>query len=159
MKYHVLFSGIEKSYRECGWRTWFMKETGVSNRTGSGTFYSDGDVKNELGGGILSPTVNKIALETKKSPKPISLVQLSQFLVHVVGKRKLPPSLPEAQQRPPKVLMKMDIEGSEIDVLPDILLNGGLSVIHGLFIEFHPRLEKIPKRQGAHKQVTSRRNS
>ena len=134
-----------------------MKETGVSNRTGSGTFYSDGaDAQNEWGGGILSPAVNNIALETKKALKPISLVRLSQFLVHVVGKRKLPPSSPEAQQRPPKVLMKMDIEGSEIDVLPDILFNGGLSVIHGLFIEFHRRLEKNPKRQKAHKQVTSR---
>ena len=136
-----------------------MKETGASNRTGTATFYSDGaDAQNEWGGGILSPRVNNIALETKKALKPISLVRLSHFLVHVVGKRKLPPPSPEekAQQRPPKVLLKMDIEGSEIDVLPDILLNGGLSVIHGLFIEFHPRLEKIPKRQGAHKQVTSR---
>ena len=134
-----------------------MKETGASNRTGTGTFYSDGaDAKNEWGGGILSPRVNNIALETKKALKPINLVQLSKFLVHVVGKRKLPPPSPlQAQQRTPKVLMKMDIEGSEIDVLPDMLCNGGLSVIHGLFIEFHARLEKNPKRREAHKEVTS----
>ena len=125
-----------------------MKETGVSNRTGSGTFYSDGaEAQNEWGGGILSPAVNNIALETKKALKPISLVRLSQFLVHVVGKRKLPPFSPEAQQRPPKVLMKMDIEGSEVDVLPDLMWSGAISHIDTALIEFHPRLSKDPFRE------------
>lgn len=145
-------SDIEKSYQECGWRAWFYKETGVSNRSGQATFYSDGaDAFNEWGGGILSPQVNSIALEAKKAPTPIRLLRLSQFLLDVVGKRKLPPSPGGGQ--PPKVLMKMDIEGSEIVVLPDILFNGGLSVINGLFIEFHERLEKIPSRRKAHKQL------
>ena len=101
----------------------------------------------------MPPKVNSIALEAKKSATPISLVRLSQFLTDVVAKRKLPPS--EGRVQPPKVLMKMDIEGSEIDVLPDILFNGGLGVINRLFIEFHELNEKIPSRKAAHKQVNS----
>ena len=95
--------------------------------------------------------MNNRALDAKKAP--IRLLRLSQFLLDVVGKRKLPPSPGGGQ--PPTVLMKMDIEGSEIDVLPDILFNGGLSVINGLFIEFHERMEKKPSRKKAHKQVNS----
>ena len=99
----------------------------------------------------MPPKVNNIALETKKSATPISLIRLSKFLTDVVAKRKFPPS--EGRVQAPKVLMKMDIEGSEIDVLPDILFNGGLGVINGLFIELHDRLEKIPSRKAAHTQV------
>ena len=129
-----------------------MTETGVSNRSGYAQFYSDGAMaQKEWGGGILSPDVNNIALESQKSAKPIKLVRLSQFLLETVGRRKLPPT-PNGEG-PPRVLMKMDIEGSEIDVLPDILFNGGLSVVNGLMIEFHERLEKLPKRKEAHKKL------
>ena len=70
-----------------------MTETGVSNRSGYAQFYSDGAMaQKEWGGGILSPDVNNIALESQKSAKPIKLVRLSQFLLETVGRRKLPPS-------------------------------------------------------------------
>merc|ERR1712029_1130599 len=105
----------------------------------------------EWGGGILAPEVNNIALQSQKSTSSIRLVRLSQFLQEVVAKRKLPPGT--YGSRPPKVLMKMDIEGSEVDVLPDILLNGGLGAVNGLQIEFHDRLEVIPERQAASLQL------
>jgi len=147
-----VLSGIEKSYHSCGWRAWMMTETGVSNRSGYAQFYSDGAMAHkEWGGGILSPDVNNIALESQKSAKPIKLVRLSQFLLETVGRRKLPPS-PKGEG-PPRVLIKMDIEGSEIDVLPDILFNGGLSAVNCLMIEFHERLEKLPIRKEAHKKL------
>ena len=61
------------------------------------------------------------------------------------------------QVGPPKVLMKMDIEGSEIDVLPDVLFNGGLGAINGLMVEMkHEWMQKIQARKDAHKQVILR---
>ncbi len=33
-----------------------------------------------------------------------------------------------------KVLMKMDIEGSEVEVLPDLLMQGSLQYIDGLMV-------------------------
>ena len=98
----------------------------------------------------MPPKMNSISLDSKKSAKPIQLIRLSQFLLDVVGRRKLPTV---ASSRPPTVVMKMDIEGSEIDVLPDILFNGGLGAINTLAIEFHERLEIIPARKLAHKQL------
>ena len=38
--------------------------------------------------------------------------------------------------------MKMDIEGSEVDVLPDLLWSGAISHIDTALIEFHERLSK-----------------
>jgi len=147
-----ILSAIEKSYQSCGWKAWLLTETGVSNRSGYADFYSDGAMAmKEWGGGILSPDVNAIALEAQKSAKPIRLVRLSQFLLQTVGRRKLPPAT--KGQGPPRVLMKMDIEGSEIDVLPDILFNGGLSAVNGLMIEFHSRLEKLPQRKASHQKL------
>ena len=38
--------------------------------------------------------------------------------------------------------MKMDIEGSEVEVLPDLLLSGAMSHIDTALIEFHERLSR-----------------
>ena len=40
------------------------------------------------------------------------------------------------------MLMKMDIEGSEVDVLPDLMWSGAMSHIDTALIEFHERLSK-----------------
>ena len=45
-------------------------------------------------------------------------------------------------KKAPTVLMKMDIEGSEVDVLPDLLWSGAMYHIDTALIEFHTRLTK-----------------
>ena len=45
-------------------------------------------------------------------------------------------------KKAPTVLMKMDIEGSEVDVLPDLMWSGAISHIDTALIEFHERLSK-----------------
>ena len=42
--------------------------------------------------------------------------------------------------------MKMDVEGSEVDIIPDILFNGTLQFVNTLMIEWHKRLEILPDR-------------
>jgi len=146
--------GIEEAYRKCGWNVKFMTETGVSNKNGHSNFYSDGAMAyKEWGGGILPPEVNNIALADQKSSVPITLLRLSEYLTNVVAKRKIPSLGQDVKLMTPKVLMKMDIEGSEIDVLPDILFNGGLGAVNGLMIEFHERLEKLEARKAAHRKL------
>lgn len=44
--------------------------------------------------------------------------------------------------RPPSVVMKLDIEGSEIDVIPDLLLTGAFAHIDVSMIEFHHLWQK-----------------
>ena len=46
-------------------------------------------------------------------------MKLSDLIMGQVSRRRLPRS-PDPTS-PPKVLMKLDIEGSEVEVLPDLL--------------------------------------
>ena len=51
----------------------------------------------------------------------------------------------------PRVLMKMDIEGSEIDVILDIIFTGGLQYVNKVITEWHERLKKQEGRKQTHK--------
>ena len=53
----------------------------------------------------------------------------------------------------PNVVMKMDIEGSEVDVIPDLLFTGGLQYINKIMVEWHERLEKLDARKKAQNQL------
>jgi len=149
-----ILTDIQRSYQACGWRAHFLTQTGVSNHSGEGTFYSDGAMQmKEWGGGVLPPDV--ISEARNASAETITLLRLSDFLRNVVGKRQMPFDSNRDQVGPPKVLMKMDIEGSEIDVLPDVLFNGGLGAINGLMVEMkHEWMQKIQARKDAHKQLS-----
>ena len=144
---------LESSYNRCGWKVRIFTETAVSDHNGVAQFFTNAKYQNmERGGGILPPHINKIAKNIPNYMK-VTLVRLSEFLKRVVGNRKLP-TVPLGSQ-PPKVIMKMDIEGSELDVLPDVILTGGLLHVNKIMIEWHDWLEKIPKRKKAAGQLRS----
>ena len=54
------------------------------------------------------------------------------------------------EDAPPRVLMKMNIGGSEIDVNPDIILTRDLQYVNKVMIEWHERLEKQEWRKQTH---------
>ena len=41
----------------------------------------------------------------------------------------------------PSVLMKMDVEGSELELLTDLLISGALQHIDDVLVEYHPYFE------------------
>ena len=51
--------------------------------------------------------------------------------------RKLP-AQDNYKDNTPKVLLKMDIEGSELEVLPDMIYEQSFKYIDGFMVEFHP---------------------
>ena len=144
---------VEEKYNKCGYRIKFMTETAVSYRDGYTTFYSDEAYSMlEWGGSILPPGVNVNSKQPNNLKRNnITELRLSNYLKNVVGKRKLPVSIDKAN--PPKIVMKMDIEGSEIDVMPDIIFTGGLQYINELMIEWHSRLERLEERKKAHDEM------
>ena len=152
-----LLKKIEERYNNCGWKVFFMTETAVSNRNGTTVFYTDKDFKNlEWGGGILPPSINKISQNISSGDKnkyQVKLIRLSKFIKDVVGKRKLP--VKPTKLFPPKVVMKIDIEGSELDVIPDILFTGGLEYIDTMMVEWHAHLETQAERSSAHSHLKS----
>ena len=157
------FQGMEQSYRSCGWRVKIYTETAVSDHYGVTEFYSDNDFKhNEWGGSILGPNIMKPIQKanrdkttkqnglnfkyTKSEGKNVgknvvNLIKLSDFINNVVATRKIYPlsssEKSEENMKPPTVMMKLDIEGSEVDVVSDLLFSGSLKHLDVTMIEWH----------------------
>ena len=148
---------IESRYNRCGWRVVIFTEAAASDKNGVSKFYTDESYANlEWGGGILPPNLNNIAQETQKNStipefKEVTLIRLSDFLKNVVGTRRIP--TPTNSSIPPNVVMKMDIEGSEVDVIPDMLFTGGFQYINTIMVEWHERLERLEERKKAQSQL------
>ena len=148
---------VESTYNKCGWRVKFLTETAASDHSGTTRFFTDESYQNlEWGGGILPPDVNNIAVtnvsdKSKQKFMDVTLVRLSDFYKNIVRTRKLP-VLP-SDMYPPKILMKMDIEGSEVDVMPDLIFSGALQYVNTVMVEWHERLEKLPERKTAQQQL------
>ena len=147
---------IEASYQKCGWNVKMLTETAASEHNGIGRFYTDESYQNmEWGGGVLPPNIINIAVDEvsnqhKAAYRNVTLLRLSDFLQNVVGKRKIPLM---GNAAPPRIIMKMDIEGSEVDVIPDLILTGTLQYINVIMVEWHGRLESLAERRKASKQL------
>ena len=101
------------------------------------------------GSNIVSPDVKTNTKNPKNlSASKINVLELSDFLKNDLRKRKHPVKIDEHD--PPRVLMKMNIERSEIDVKPDIIFTRDWQYVNKLMIEWHERLEKEELRKHTH---------
>mmetsp|Transcript_45686 Transcript_45686/g.110695 ORF Transcript_45686/g.110695 Transcript_45686/m.110695 type:complete len:312 (-) Transcript_45686:81-1016(-) len=126
-------------YRSFGWR-FIVVKAAAFDEGGSGTFFHQGDGRfNEWG----------FSLKFNKAKKPkstvgtesVPLIRFSKWLQHEIFERTIPSQF--HSRRKPVVGMKMDIEGSEFIVLPDLLASGALCKIDFLFGELHPWLAPL----------------
>ena len=143
---------IETSYNKCGWRVKFLTETAVSDHYESAQFYSDGEYhKYEWGGGILPHALIRTAKDDSVNDNyaKVNVIRLSDFLKYVVGKRRIPVVDKKSSRKPPRVVMKIDIEGSEIETIPDILFSGGFEHINILMMEWHAFIQIKEERKQA----------
>jgi hypothetical protein len=146
---------VESAYHKCGWRVKFLTETAVSDHYESAQFYTDGEYhKYEWGGGILPNSVVRTAKQDSINGNyaKVNVIRLSDFLKHVVGKRRIPKianTSSHKRHKPPRVVMKMDIEGSEMEVIPDLLFSGGLEHVNILMMEWHDFIQIKEERKKA----------
>jgi len=64
----------------------------------------------------------------------VKVMRFAKFITDVVAKRKLPVS---AKVVTPKVVIKADIEGAELKIIPDMLITGALNYVDNLHMEWH----------------------
>lgn len=155
----------QTSHNKCGWRTKFFTETGVSDKNDVARFFSDNDKANfEWGGGVLPPDVITIAkINPVQEYRNVTVVRLSEFINNIVGGRHMAnmdcykDNIPTGGSAvpPPKVVMKMDIEGSEVEVVPDLIFMGSLQFINILVVEWHPRLQRVKWRAEMSRRLTN----
>lgn len=123
---------ISAAYTKMGWR-YHVVEAAVSDRNGSETFFHQGkeDEKyNEWGfsGANEIPTEDGYSVE-------VLTIRLGEWIQTHIHER----IVPEMQDRPPILGMKMDIEGHEYRVLPDTIHTGAICDFDFVFGEFHPQ--------------------
>eukprot|EP01134_Creolimax_fragrantissima_P007967 CFRG7967T1 len=130
---------IEKSYTKCGYRVIFKTITAVGDYDGRVRFYSDLNEENfEWGGGIV-----KSRHTSNKKRDIVSVMRLASYINNVVAKREVAKEIDEKD--PPMVIMKVDIEGSENDLIFDLAMTGALQHVDAAFIEWHEFLHQIAK--------------
>ena len=124
---------IEQSHKACGWRTHFYTKTAAAHDYGTVDFMTDNELKKmEWGGSIVSPS--------NKRQKELSVVgsvkkmRLADYILQRVMTRKFPKYV--SNENSPSVLMKLDIEGSELEVLTDMIVSGALQVSYLVFMGF-----------------------
>ena len=52
------------------------------------------------------------------------MIRLANFINKVVGQRKLPENIDEKILGKPSVVVKLDIEGTEVEVIQDLIMQG-----------------------------------
>ena len=77
------------------------------------------------------------------------LLRLANFINKVVGMRNLPIGVDSHQLGKPSVVMKLDIEGSEVEVLEDLIMQGSLQHIDVIMVEYHTWMAKTKERKEA----------
>ena len=122
---------IERSHKACGWRTHFYTEAAAAHDYGTVDFLTDNELnKLEWGGSIVS-----LSNKRKKELSVVGSVKkmrLADYILQRVMTRKFPKSV--SNKNSPSVLMKLDIEGSELEVLTDMIVSGALQVGYLVFM-------------------------
>ena len=116
-----------------------MTRTGVGARDKTATYvplntFYGVDLGHDVSGRFLDDDENildikrqknieEYGIEYRDAVEDINVVRLSTYLLETVRGRRLPA---KAAVITPRVLVKMDIEGAEYELLPDLIITGAL---------------------------------
>lgn len=141
-KFEKRHSELEAAYEAMGWR-YKPIMAGASDRDGNFTFFHSYFEDKEWETGF-SAFASKTLYGTNATAKTVDTIRLATWIQDEIQDRLIPDTLYSdnaaqgLQYSEPKVIMKLDIEGLEFNVFPDLLTTGALcNNIHYLMGEFH----------------------
>lgn len=143
---------LQAAYTKCGFRVHFYTATAAWYKNGTADFFTNLNEPNKLGGTLIQGAYGVVYNNSNK--QMTRLFDLANFVNEVVVKR-LVPDLPAAQS--PTILLKVDIEGSELELLIDLLLRGSLQHIEAGFVEYHPHI--FPASNKRHNHIAQLKSS
>jgi len=133
-KFEQRHLNLAKAYNAMGWR-YTPLLAGVSNANGNMTFYHTHLEKMESEVGF-SAVAAKTLYGNDATPKTVKIIRLATWIHDEIQERVIPKS--HGQIMDPKVILKLDVEGLEYKVFPDLLTTGALCQnIDHLIGEFH----------------------
>lgn len=129
---------IEAAYRALGWRTDFLAPAAAGTSNEPTTFFLDDSRERWAKGTEWWASTISHEFQHRAGAKAqnvtVPTVDLANFLEQRVLLRKRPPGCTVG-----RVVMKVDIEGSEYSVLPHLLSRGVLCRLDFVAAEFHER--------------------
>jgi FkbM family methyltransferase len=141
---------VASAYRSMGWRYEFIPAA-VGDQDGTMTFHHMND-ETHSEWGFTSLPKNGTGVRVGK-PELVPVVRLASWILDHVHDRFVPTPFGNYKSGP-KVVMKMDVEGTEFAMLPDLIVSGALcSTVDLVFGEFHYSNKFYPmhfEKQGLH---------
>jgi len=149
---------VSEAYAAMGWR-YHIVEAAVSDKAGTTTFFHQGQVDetNEEWGFSGAKDLSEIYGEEKSKGKyteEVVTIRLSDWIKTHIGDRLVPEVPPSRKSGTttdsatdaipsPVIGMKMDIEGFEYVVIPDIIHSGAACLFTFIFGEYHSHFAPI----------------
>jgi len=121
---------LEEAYNRCGWKVKIHTQTGVGAHQEE-THYQAIDYAKK-GDGIGG----QIRDNAGEGTTSVVSMRIAAFINHVVATRRIPKE-EGGEELPPAVVMKLDVEGKEMEVIPDLVLSGALAHIDTLHVDWH----------------------
>lgn len=119
-----------EAYAALGWRYHVVNQA-AGDRAGSLTFYHNGD--EEFGEWAFGVKKWHDGAQSVSVPVIRLVDWVEQHIVH----RAIPSATYGNYEGGPKVVMKMDVEGTEFVLLPDLIFSGKICSVDFVFGEFH----------------------
>lgn len=135
---------IQAAYERMGWH-YYPIFAGAGDADGNMTFYHMHD-NSKMEFGFNSLRTHNIRGQAGEA-EIVPVIRLAMFLLEEIRDRTLPEKVygEYASVIGPKVVLKMDIEGMEYIVLPDLVTSGALcQTVDFCFGEFHPQYFFFP---------------
>merc|ERR1712168_571165 len=136
--------GLAESYSTCGIKVLVFNNTGVGHRDTTSSFAPFNTLLgHEVGQDASARLIHddesvEAFMETHfhegVQVETVQVVRFAKFITDVVAKRKLPTS---AGVTTPRVVIKADIEGAELKIIPDMVVTGALGHVDNLHMEWH----------------------
>jgi len=140
---------LQDHYQACGWRVYINKETGIGKEEKENVEFAHKKVWTETGLGenvaYTDPLGKSGRMENEKYakdsaikmiPSKVRQIRIAEFINKIVATRRLELESTSQDQFPPSVVMKLDVEGRELDVLPDLVMSGALQHLDHLHVDY-----------------------
>lgn len=135
-KFERRHSELQRAYEGVGWR-YHPIMAGASNADGNFTFYHSAFEKEEWETGFSAVTTRTL-YGHNATARVVEIVRLASWIQDEIQDRIIPDQFYSEVYSEPRVVMKLDVEGLEFRVFPDLLATGALcNNVHFLMGEFH----------------------
>ncbi len=128
-------SALERHFSaECGRRVFVFAGTAVGGREDGKAWFvaPQNDEEGFALGGKVIVVQDSESSSSLSSATPVKTTRLSRFILETVATRRLPP-----EDGVGSVLLKLDVEGAELEVMADLIATGAAGRLRRILVEWH----------------------